>query len=458
MLSLSNFKDIIFKNKKKLIIFLLVVLVASGIIFVTSRSSNKLDNNSYTVLHKGSNINKINVKGSVETDEDSHIYNTSGCVIKEVTVKLGDTVKNGDVLAILDTLDLETEIKQLEESIKTKSEINAFNLDKAKKAYDHAYELSLEGSNSDVVNAEANLAAAKLDLEDKQRILDYNQGLIKLGAISEQDLKQYEIAFENAKNTYDKANVALDNIKASVILNLNAAKNDYETAKATYEDKSSETLLERKKQQLNTSNITAPINGVISNINISAGNATNGNTLFTIENPDNIKITASVKEVDIQKIKIGQKVEIKTDSTGNEIIDGEVVKIYDTAKNEDSDPLKLKDDSNDDEAEYNVDIKINNTDYKLKLGMNAQVNIILEEKKDVFTVPSQCILKNTEDNDCIYIAEKQGNKYIVKELPVTLGSESDTNIEIISDQLEDNIIVLNTPLDYEIGSTVKIKY
>lgn len=451
-----NFKETILRSKKVkplLLITIFICLLIFLLIFFIS-SSNGLTSESYTILQKGENINSINVKGEIESNDTTDVYSTSNTTIKEVNVKVGDKVKAGDTLATLDTADLESSIKQLETTIKTTKEINKEKMDKAKQVYDNAVALSEEGSNSEIINAESGLKAAELDLENKQKILDYNEDLFKYGDISEQELKTYRDNFENSKNAYNTAYTTLNNLKDKVALTLSSSKAEYEIAKKNYEDTSQEVSLDRKKQQLIGCTILAPEDGIVTSVNAVGGNPSTGN-LFKIANLNSIITTVKVKEVDIAKIKIGQEAQIQTDSTGNESLKGEVFAISQTAKKSE-DPLTLKDDSNDEDAEYEVKVKINDSTSNLKIGMKTRVDIIIDKKDDVYTVPCESIFKNTDDKDCIYIAKPQGNKYVVKEIPVTLGSQSDLYVEIISDSIKDGDIVLTSPLSYKEGSKIKI--
>lgn len=455
------FKEVISVNfsvhkKLKFFIFIIIILILSTTVVMASILKSGLQSDAYTVLKKGTSINKINVKGQIESDSTTEVYTTSSNIIKEIKVKTGDEAKQGDVLALLDTKDLQKEIEQMEASLKTTQATNKSKLDNAKKAYDNAEKLSREGANSQIAAAEGAVNAAKLDLDDKKNTYEDNKVLFQCGAISEQDLNKSEISFKNAQDVYSESLVTLNNIKDKVILDLNTAKSYYEQAKSLYEDKSQQIALERKKQQLSDCTVSAPVNGIVSSINGVEGNPASG-SLLQIQSTDNIVAILEVKEADIGKVKSGQKVEVKTDSTGDKIIQGEIIKIEDMAKEEDNDMLKLKDDSNDEEAKFEVKIKIKDLNYKLKIGMKATADIILEEKNNVYKVPYESIFKDKNDNNCIYIAEKQNKGYLVKQVSVTKGTESDSYVEVTGNYIKDGIIVLNNPLDYEVGETIKIK-
>lgn len=441
-------------NKKLIIIVIFMIIVGAGFKITNGILANEgLKKDKYTILKSGKNINKINVKGEIKNENTTNVYSNVTLTIKEIKVKIGDKVN--DVLAILDTSKLEDQIKELEAAIATSDSSNKIALAKAKAVYDNALNLSSDGKNGDIKSAETALNAAKLDLENKKRIYENNKILFDCGSVAKQDLKEYEISYENAKNTFEKCTIALNNIKTKVQLDLTTAKNNYDLERVKYQDNSQHISLENLKKDLNNAVIKSPVDGIVSAKNASVGNPSSG-ILFEIKDNNNITVNVNVKEVDVEKIKKGQKAEVKTDATGVDIIQGEVISVQPIAKVEDKNLLNLNDDSNDKEAEFEAKIKINDKDHKLKIGMKAKVDIILSEKKGTYTVPSESIIKDKDNNDCVYIADKIGKDYIVKQIPITKGTETDFNVEVFGQDIRDGIIVLNTPSDYEIGNKVKI--
>lgn len=137
---------------------------------------------SYLLLQKSNNINSLDVKGSIESEKSIDVYSTVNSTIKNVNVKRGDYVMQGDILATIDSTDLMNSINKLEEKINTNNEINKSTLSKAKDAYDHASKLSVEDNNSDIVQAKADIETAKLNLEDKKNHLKLTiPYMIKMG-------------------------------------------------------------------------------------------------------------------------------------------------------------------------------------------------------------------------------------------------------------------------------------
>lgn len=455
---LKNNKNFSFMlNKKTLFILGFIGILILGAFIANIVLNNQgLSDDKYTVLKLKKNINKINAKGEVKSEDSTNVYSNVNLPIKEVKIKLGDKVKADDILAILDTSKLEDQIKELEASIITTDAANQAALENAKLVYDNALALSNDEKNQDIKNSETVSNQAKRDYDNKKSIYDKYKQLHESDGISDQELKEYEISYENAKDLYEKSKVTLDNIKSKVQQDLVTARTSYEAAKAKAEDNSQHITLENLNKDLSNAVIKAPVDGIISVKNATVGNQSSG-ILFEIKDQNNMTVNVDVKEVDIEKIEVGQKAEIKSDSTGAKIIEGEVVRVEEIAKTEDNNKLDLSNDSNDKEAKYEVKLKINDPSIKLKIGMKAQADIIIDEKEEAYIVPVESVLKDKDNKDCIYALEKQGRDYIVKEISITKGTETDTDIEIFGQDLKNNMIILNSPSDYELGSKVKIK-
>lgn len=441
-------------SKKRIVILSLVVIISSYFVISKVFMPKPSPSVRCTTLSKGSIVNNINVLGDVKSENSTNVYTTLSYPVKEIKVKVGDKVKAGDLLAILDSSSLEKDIEQSEATVAA-AEANAkTELDSKKQAYDNAQYLYNNNLNAELTNANATVDSAKLNLDDKQKVYEYNKKLFQYGEISEQELKQKEMDFQNAKSDYDKAVVALENSKIKVKEELNAAKNSYEAAQTNYDNNSQKIALEKQKSDLEKCQIKAPADGTITAVNAVVGNPSTG-ILFTIEDLDQVIITASIKQVDIANVKVGQRVEVKTDAMGDETIDGEVVSVDPTAKKETMSTNGGNDQSAGGDLTFEAKIKINEVNDKIKVGMNARLNIILSEKSDIYTVQNESIVQDG-DNTSLYVAEKNGDKYVIKQVPVTIGLESDFKSEVSGDGVSDGVLVVNDPSNFPVGSVVEI--
>ncbi|MDR5588838.1 HlyD family secretion protein [Clostridium aquiflavi] len=442
-------------SKKKMVMLIVAILVIVGIAFKMFFSKPPNVQAQNTILNKANIVNSINVLGEVKSGNSTNVYTNSGNIVKEVKVKVGDEVKTGDVLAILDTEKLKEEIEQLTETLSASEANGKLDLDSKKRAYDNIVYINENNLNTDLINANSMLETAKMTLEDAERLYQYNKTILGYGEISNQEFKKSENDYNKAKDDYNKANVELENSKLKIQEDLKNAQNSYESAKIAYENKSERVALENKKKELDECTIKASVDGTITTVNATVGNPSTG-TLFKIEDLNNLVIKASIKEVDIANIKVGQKTIIKTDATDDLELLGEISEISPTAKVDEPTVATGNSTSNSGDVIFEAKVKINEMNENIKIGMKAKLNIILEEKNDVYAIPHESIIEN-ENGLSIYVAEAQeDNKYIIKEVAINKGMESDFNVEIYGDELQDGMKVLSEPSNYTVGSIVEL--
>lgn len=459
---------------KKVIIVVAVITIAVILIFVAYKvNANKKalaaqSNVKYTVLSKTNLVKTLSTSGTVNTDSYTNVYSNSTGKVKTVNVSVGDKVKAGDVLAVLDTYTLEEDMAKLNETIKKTQATNQIQLENKKNAYDNAVYLYDNNLNTEIKSAEANVSSTQIALDDKQKTYEYNKVMFENGEISKDVLNKAQGDYDNAKTNYDKATASLEATKITVAQSIKVAKNDYQTASVNAEDKSNQIDLENKQKDLANSTIIAPIDGTITTVSATVGNSSTG-ALFKIQDLDDLIINVSLEEVDVPKVKVGQNAKITTDATGKDEITGAVISIDPISSN-----LSTSSSSNSNSSSgssssssstssststtvtFTAKIKIADKNENIKVGMNAIVNIVLDEKDDIYTVPYSAIVKKGNENG-IYVAEEQNGKYTVKEIPVTKGIESDVTVEIQGENIEDGLIVIGDTSTYKPGSIVQIK-
>lgn len=179
--------------------------------------------------------------------------------------------------------------------------------------------------------------------------------------------------------------------------------------------------------------VTAPISGVITNLSIIPGSSVKTIDPISPSAPALIiskigitEILVSVGESDINKIKVGQKAEIKLDAVENKIYDG-IVQRYDENGTVSGGVSK-----------FNVYITIANSDENLKPGMNADVDIITKESIDVLTVPNSAI-KPYQKGRSIRILKNNKVEYI----PVKIGTRGKEYTQILEGITEGQEFILN---------------
>lgn len=408
--------------KKKLLIggAVIVVVLAAFLIWRSSVPRAQAQTAEQTfILQKTELIDSVLVSGTVMSSHAENVYSKiSNYPIKEVYFEVGDKVKEGDILAQLDTASLGLDIKQ--------TELNLRNA-----------EATLNNENSsnqfNLQNALNNVESATLELKNSQTSFDQIKALFGSGATSQDELTKAESALKRAQLSYDNAQASLENIKNK---NTTTTKNNIEIQRVA---------LEKQKKTLNDTKIIAPTTGTVTMVNAKENGSTAG-LLFVIEDTDNLIISTAIGEYDISLIKLGQEVIIKADSTGDKQFIGTVSKIAPTA---------IKDASGNTASSSNVqfdtEITMKDKDPNIKIGMNVRLTIKLNEKKGVYSVPYDAIVAEADGSQWIYVLEttqKDGKaQSTTRKIQVQTGMETDMYLEISSPDLKDEMIIQINPKD-----------
>ena len=174
--------------------------------------------------------------------------------------------------------------------------------------------------------------------------------------------------------------------------------------------------------------IYSPIEGIVTQIDspVAGVNITPATAEFTIADPNSVIFEANVDEVDIGQVKVGQKSSILLDAYPDEEIEVEVKKIDFTATATSGGGTAFK-------VEFRLP---ENIEEKFKLGMNGDIDIILEKKEDILVVPAASVFSR-KDRRYVWVAANGK----LERREVKIGLESDTQIEVIDGLAEGEIIV-----------------
>lgn len=174
--------------------------------------------------------------------------------------------------------------------------------------------------------------------------------------------------------------------------------------------------------------IITPIAGIVTKIDvpIAGVNITPATAEFVVADPSQMKFVANVDETDIGLVNLGQKGRVLLDAYADEEFEGVVTKIAFSS-------ITTRGGG----TAFEIEISLpENTDQRFKVGMNGDAEIILAEKEEVLSVPTEAI-ETREGKTYVEIVE--GRR--LKEVEVETGISSDTRIEIVKGLNQDQIIV-----------------
>lgn len=276
------------------------------------------------------------------------------------------------------------------------------------------------------------------------------------------EASSYEDQLDPLQKAIDSANDNYDSVKRSTNQAIETAQNTVDIQ--DYQNDSSSntaTQLKNLKTQLEKCTVKAEKSGTVTSLSVAEGDTpTEGALLMTIENNSQLKITANIDEKDILKVKEGMNVVITSEATGDTEIKGKVSKVI-TIVSSNGNSSNPSDDSSGSSSSngFTAEITIDgNSD--LLVGMKAKAKIMLVEKSGCYSVLYDCIMYDDNGNPYVLVADTSnsdnGTTATVKRADVTLGDESGSYVEVTSDSLKENDLIITTPYEVAEGDTIEL--
>lgn len=246
--------------------------------------------------------------------------------IIKLMVKEGDLVKQGQVIAILDSYDrsvatLRQVQGQAQESDRNLAKVRAG----AKNGEIVAQQGNVLAAASNIKSTEANTARIQAELEIAIR--DYNRFLqvYKEGAISQTVLDTYRLRVETLRGQFVQAQQQTQQAKFQLsqsegILSSVSEVRPTDVQFAEAQLQTAILNIEKAQVDLDLSQVRAPINGQVIKINTKVGEVvsqTNG--VIDLGNTSQMYVVAEIYETDIGKIKVGQTATIVSEAFQGEI-------------------------------------------------------------------------------------------------------------------------------------------
>jgi len=335
--------------------------------------------------------------------------------------------------------------------ISAKSSLDSaqLSLDSAQKAYNTAHDDyhddDSELNKETLDNARDKLNSAQLTYDTAKKTLN------ALNVTTDENLATYAQAVTTAQTNYDSALKSQKAILSSVNQSLDTSANSVATDKLSADQTTAQKELEALQAKLAKCSVTAPSSGTITAV-YAVQNASANGLLFVIEDTSALKMVVKIKEYDIASVKTGMNAVIKADAISGKEFEGVLQRIAPTS-------LKGNDGKTESstDAEFEADILVTSKDAGLLIGMNGTADIVLEKKDSVYTVPFDAVTTDAQGKNIIYtVTEQKDGTYKATSIPVTVGIETDSEIEISGSGLKDGLKIVSEGKQITEGSTVKL--
>jgi HlyD family secretion protein len=425
---------------KKIILIVSAIIVAIALVavFVVKQQSG------YTKvltakIHKQDLATVVSGTGQIRPKTYVNVGATSFGRITHLYVKEGDHVKRGQVIATVENVQPEANVQSQKATISAaRTDISSY--------------IAAEKT------AEANVAHAKADLEQKQLDWDRAQSLLKAGIMAKQDYDAKKAAYDTDVASVSQAEAQLNQAKA-------------QTASARGHLDQQVAQLRFNEDALSKTVSVAPFDGIITNLPVREGETVvvgiqnaEGSTLMTIADMGVVTAEVKVDETDIVNIKIGQSADVIIDAIPNKVFKGKVTLVGDQALLRSTGVSTSQSTTGTEEAkDFKVVVTLDNPTEELRPGLSTTAKITTASKSSVLSLPIQALTLYTPPAPTgsgnveaaststtakvapvqgVYVVEKDAHgKQRAKFVPVTTGITGATDIEVLSGLHEGDEVV-----------------
>jgi RND family efflux transporter MFP subunit len=367
--------------------------------------------------------------GSVNSFESIQLYAKVPGFLKFQKVDIGDSVKKGDLLAIVDVPDIEAQVERNVAAVeKTESQLLQM-----KAHVDVAY-ANLDAAQAAVTQADATAKSAAAWV--KYRILQLGRmdSLVKSSAIEDRLYDESKERHDASIETENSAKAAIVTTKANVVAcraKIEQAKADVIEAEA--EIKVAKAELKKSKVNLDFATITAPFNGVITYRSMNPGDFVRGanggavvNPLLTVQRTDLFRVVVLVPDRDVEFISKGKSAEMEIDSLPGRKFSATVSRI---ATSLDQSTRLMR-----------VELDLPNPTGKIYHGMYGQVTIVLEKGENQLSIPTSCVAGKIEDGKASVYVVRGGR---AEKVLVEVGMDTGLRVAVLKGLAKDDQVILN---------------
>jgi len=385
------------KSKRRLWLWTgLAVLVAAivlGVAVAARGNTTKFEPSQLAKAERGDIARSVVATGKVQPITKVEVKSKASGIVTRLDTDINAHVHPGQVLAQLDQQEILDQVAA-QKAMLAAAESNA-----------RAAVASIE---YDRVNAEAP------DLPMYKHTYDRNLEMSKEGVVSQQALDDAQQKYLSAANTRDKA-VSQINVDTSKL------------RQAEAQVAQNQASLKQLEEQLSYTTITSPMDGTILSRDVEIGDAVSsilvlGSTatlVMTIGDTTQVYVQGKVDEADIGKVYLGQSARIKVESFKDKTFLGKVTKIA---------PLGVEKDN---VTTFEVRVSIDNPGGELKANMTANAEILLDEHKNVLTVPEQAVLYDKDRNASVEVPDP-GQKTGRRKVSIKAGISNGTKTEVLA--------------------------
>jgi HlyD family secretion protein len=374
--------------------------------------------------------------GNIEaTDSVSVMPGTAGR-IEAVLVAVGDELKAGDPIAVVESDVYEAQLRQAEAGLEA-ARLGLAKMDEGARpeqiaAAQAAVQFARNAvsdltdiSDEERTTAVAALAQAEAALRLAQSEYDKIAWAGQVGMMPQAlQLEQATIGYEAAKAAYELQTNPSDLELSPMMVQLAQAELALALAKNPFTDtdfemarnqvKLAEAALDMARIQMHETTIRAPFDGVVAELYVTEGSmvAPQAPAALFVSKP--VEVILNVEESRISHVTEGQNAALRVTAFPDQDFPAVITNVAPTADSQ--------------SHTFAVQVTPMDEDHVLRSGMYANVSLLIEEKQETLLVP-RAALTEMAGQEIVYVVN-DGNT--VEQRAVTTGLEEDGRVEILS--------------------------
>jgi RND family efflux transporter MFP subunit len=346
--------------------------------------------------------NSLTLSGDFRPFQEVDVHAKIAGYIRKIYVDVGDHVKTGQTLAVLEVPELSAQLQGADAACR-----------RAKDA--------IRRAKGDLDRAESLHGATHLDYSRLKEAAAARPGLI-----AEQELDN-----ALAKDKEGEAQISADQAA------LSEAENQLEVAVAEHK---------RLSAMGDYTRIIAPFSGVVTRrlfdtgalVQAGTGSSTQGLPVVSVAETDLFRLTLPVPESAVPSVRLGSTVTVHVPSL-NRNFEGKVSRFADAVSQ--------------DTRTMHTEVDVPNKNGSIVAGMYAEVNLTLTKKDGALTVPVLAITRNGDEVSVLVVNAQDR----IEERQVQLGLEGANQVEVISGLSPNERVVVGSRAEFRSGDVVAPK-
>ena len=336
--------------------------------------------------------------------------------LERIDVNLGDSVRQGQVIARIDQTEFLQKVKEAEA--------------KVAQARAHLLELETGSRPEELRQAEEAVRQAQSRFDNARLQRERVEALFQKRVISKKEMDAAEMEYTVAEAQLAASQQHLKLIREG------ARQEVKEASQAKL--KEMEAILAQEKIRLQNTVIAAPFHGEVSRRYVDVGALVSPSTpLVILVHTETLKVVANVLEKDISLLKLGMKAKIKTESYPDKVFEGKIARI--------SSALELA------TRTLQAEIYIDNPNRLLKPGMFARIEVILLEKPQALVIPRNAVIEEGGLKRIFVIAGNQAFRR-----SIVTGYEENEFVEVLEGVSEGDQVVVRGQESLKDRSAVRV--